>query len=273
MLSLETTQDFPAPADRPLQLRRAILSPFEGDGIHTRMTSQFTSFAAQSAVVDASVIIDAHDLSVIRDAKDVYHGSLRIVADARSGQGQATTPIERSYDITMPAAEYERALRDGLLFTVSLRLPATGVWCIRTLVADGVSDRLGSSSQSLWIPARGEFAISSLSLDGARIYKPGQTVQFAYNVFQPMLDENKQAHLEVRNRLLSQGHAIFVGTPIRLTYPTTAASTFRQVSGRLSLDPDISPGDYILEVTVIDKLAPPEAPRKATRLIDFQLRN
>ena len=98
-------------------------------------------------------------------------------------------------------------------------------------------------------------------------------MQFAYNVFQPMLDENKQAHLEVRNRLLSQGHAIFVGTPIRLTYPTTAASTFRQVSGRLSLDPDISPGDYILEVTVIDKLAPPEAPRKATRLIDFQLRN
>ncbi len=255
-----------------------MLSPFEGAAIHAQLTSTFTYFVPQSAVVDAGVLIDARDLSVICDANHLYRGAVRMRVEAWSDTGQATVPIERGFDLTMPAAEYDRVRRDGLLFTMSLRLPSSGVWRIRALVADGVSDRLGSSAQSIWIPARNEFAISSLNLrrdgqqsDPARAFKTGQALQFLYEVFQALADENKQTQLEVRTRLYAQGHAVFVGPPLRVTYPAADTSARRQVSSRLTLAKDVPPGDYILEVTVIDKLAPPAAPRSATRFIDFHL--
>jgi hypothetical protein len=279
--TLETAQDFPAPADRLLQIRRALQSPFAGETIHTRMTPYFTSFVSDSAVVDVRVLIDARDLSVIRDAKDFYHGSLRLTADARSDLGRVIAPIERAYEITMGSAEYEQVQRHGFVFPLSLRLPSAGVWRIRTLVADGISDRMGSSAQCLRIPTRGEFAISSLNLraegseelDPARIFKSGANLQFVYDVFQPVVSENKQVKLEVRTRLYARGHAVFVGAPMEVTYPAGGPAAHRQVTGRLTLARDVAPGEYILEVTVVDKLAPADAPRKATRFIDFQLRD
>jgi VWFA-related protein len=278
VLALATQEDFPAPTDRPLQIRRAMLSPFEGAGIHMRLTSTFTSFVPQSAVVDAGMLIDARDLSVICDANHLCRGAVRIAADARSDTGQATIPIERALDLVMPAAEYQRALRDGLLFTMSLRLPSPGVWRIRAMVADGVSDRIGTSAQCIWIPARDEFAISSLILrsagqqsDPARNFKTGQALEFLYDVFQPMAGESHQAQLEVRTRLYVHGHAVFVGAPMQVAYPVSSTSDSRKVTGHLSLAKDTVPGDYILEVTVIDKLSPTGAPRSATQFIDFRL--
>jgi hypothetical protein len=46
----------------------------------------------------------------------------------------------------------------------------------------------------------------------------------------------------------------------------------RQISGQLKLDPLMAPGDYILQVTVRDLLAPPGQPRRATQFTDFQVR-
>lgn len=289
-LTAEARQEFPAPPDFVLQVRRALLSPFAGSTIRTRLTSHFSSFAGQSAVVDASILIDAHDLSMIRDAKNVYRGSVRMMVDARADTGRVIAPVERAYDIVMPGAEYESALREGLLFTLSLRLPASGVWRVRAVTADGVSDRMGTAAQSLWIPAAGEFAISSLDVRTAdpagakestgnprersveRRFKAGQALQLLYSIFHSSADESGQARLEMRTRMYAQGHAMFVGNPLEVTYPVVPA-THRQVSGRLSLARDVAPGDYILEVTVTDKLAPPGKPRTVSRFINIQLRD
>jgi VWFA-related protein len=287
-LTVAAREDFPAPAERALQIRRALASPYEASEIHTRLTAGFTTFEAQRATVDASVVIDAHDLSIIRDAKGIHRGSVRMTVDAVSEFGN-NVQVDRSYEIGLGPAEYVQAVTNGLIFRVTVSLPVAGMWQIRAVVADGISDRLGSSVQCVEVPERDAFSISDLKLrgsdasggkdvsiepgdsDAVRNFRKGQTIQFLYSVFNSLAGENKQSHIEVTTRMYMRGHAVFAGAPSPLSYPREPG-TRRLVSERLTLAAAVMPGEYILEVTVADKLAPPDAPRVVTRLIDFRIR-
>jgi hypothetical protein len=46
----------------------------------------------------------------------------------------------------------------------------------------------------------------------------------------------------------------------------------RVIRGALKLDLRMVPGDFVLQVTVRDTLAPPDQPRTATVFTDFQIR-
>jgi VWFA-related protein len=294
-LALQKGLEFPAPEDRLVQIRRGLLSPFAGADMRTSLTAQFNAFASNGAVVDAGIVVDTRDLSIIRDARGVSHASLRITAVASSNTGRTVPAIERSYNLTLPPGDRDIATRGGLLFTLSLRLPSAGVWRVRTLVADGVSDRLGSEAQSIWIPERNEFAMSSLVVrkfepdrdkenreekdragtqyvEAARIFDTGGTIQFLCGIFHPVVNQDKQARLEVRTRLYASGHVMFVGSPMLVTYAVDPAVASRQIAGRLALSADIVPGDYILQLTVTDLQAPGAAPRTVSRYTDLHLR-
>src|SRR5260370_14484391 len=156
---------------------------------------------------------------------------------ARSDVGTETLAIERSYDLALTAETYENVLRNGLLYAVALRLPGQGVWRIRAVVADGVTDRLGTAVACVQVPERQEISLSGVMLavfdpggvakasldpdenEAARIFRKGRTLQLTYSVFNPLADDKKQVHVEVRTIVYAGGHAVFVGTPSRATYP------------------------------------------------------
>jgi VWFA-related protein len=289
-VAVQAHDDFPAPVERGIQIRRALASPFEGADIHARMTAGFAGFTGQNAAVEATILIDGHDLGIIRDAKGLNSGSVRVMVAARSDAGTEALPIERSYDLALTADTYENALRNGLVYAVALRLPRPGAWRIRAVVADGVTDRLGTAVECVTVPERQEISLSGVKLsvfdpgggakaaldpgenEAARIFQKGRTLQLTYTVFNPLADDKKQAHIEVRTIVYARGHAVFVGTPSPVTYPVEQG-VHRQVSVRLSLASTMAAGDYVLEVTVVDKSAAPAAPRIASSFIDFHLRD
>jgi hypothetical protein len=289
-VSLQARDDFPVPVERGAQIRRALASPFQGAEIHTRMRASFDGFAGQNATVYVAVLINARDLGIIHDAKGLSRGSVRMTVDARSDLETEALPVERSYDLALTPDGYQSAVRDGLLYLATLRLPGPGVWRIRSVVADGVTDRLGTAVQSVEVPARSEISLSGLTLrvddpgggatppldpqesEAVRIFRKGRTLQITYTVFNPLVDDKKQAHVEVKTIIYSRGHAVFVGTPSPVTYPVEQGA-HRLVTARLTLASNMAAGDYILEVTVTDKTAPPGSPRTARRFIDFHLRD
>jgi hypothetical protein len=57
-----------------------------------------------------------------------------------------------------------------------------------------------------------------------------------------------------------------------VSFAGVARGAHQQITGHLTLDPQIGPGDYVLQVTVRDTLAPPAQPRTATQFTDFQIR-
>jgi VWFA-related protein len=278
--------DFPVPAEHTVLLNNALASPFAASDIRARLTALFTDYSGQSPLVDVKLHFDPSALCFIHDLQDIYHGTARVRAVAFFDDGRMTIPMEREFKVTLRPAEYRAAIERGLSLSFQMKIPSPGPWQIRVVVADNASDRMGFASQFVDIPnvKQGGLALSGLTLSGkrdppdpkedsaVRIFKPGRTYGFSYSIFGVLAGLDKQASLEVRTRIFAEGRVVFDGTPKPVNCREAAASARCQISGQISLEPVMAPGDYILQVSVRDLLAPAGQNRTVTQFIDFQVR-
>jgi hypothetical protein len=272
-------------------LNTALRSPFAAADIRVRLTALFSTYSKDGFSVDAVVLSDAHDFSFIHDSEDRYRGSVHLGMAAYRDDGRSTILLEREFPFNLRPAEYRFCLEHGLRSTFQMKMPGPGVWQIRAVVADSTSDRLGSATRFVEIPdvPQGGLALSGLSLRGAspapdnappdpradpavRVFKPGQTCVFRSTVFNPLTGPDKQSALQVQSRIFAAGLVVMDGKPERVAFGEASDGSRRQISGPIKLDPQMAPGDYILQVIVQDLLAPPGQPRTATQFIDFQVR-
>ena len=121
-------------------------------------------------------------------------------------------------------------------------------------------------------PAAGASAGDPRAAADVRIFRPGSRCAFSYSVFGALTGGDKQSSLEMQTRIFADGRVVLEGAPKRLTFGEVPANARRQVNGQLNLEPHMAPGDYLLQVTVRDLLAPPREPRTATQFTDFQVR-
>ena len=291
-LSQPPRVEFPAPALHAELLHDALRSPFAGSGIRAGLTALFSEYPREGPSVDAVVHFDPRDFSFIHDLQDTYQGTAQLWLAAYTDDGRSTVPSERDFKLMLRPAEYRYGLEYGLRFSAHMTLPAgPGAWQIRAVVADGASDRMGSAMQFVEIPnvRQGSLALSGLILSGAsaapdrspadprgdsamRIFKPGQSCTFLYGVFNALAGPDKQSALEVQTRIFADGRLVLDGKPGRVTFDGMPGTSRRQITGQLKLDPLMAHGDYILQVTVRDLLAPPGETRTATQFTDFRVR-
>jgi hypothetical protein len=283
--------DFPVPAEHSLLLTNALASPFAAPDIRPHLTALLSDYSGQNPTLDVALHFNPREIAFIHDLQDVYHGTARTRVAAFSDDGRLTIPLEREFKITLRPAEYRNGLQFGLRLLFQLKLPFPGPWQIRAVLADGASDRMGSAFQFVEIPKvkQGELGLSGLTLRGGsltadglpvdpredldvRIFKPGRNCAFSYSVFGALTGADKRTVVEARTRILAEGRVVFEGTPRRIAFGETPAGAHRQINGQLTLEPKMAPGDYILQVTVRDTLAPPGETRTATQFIDFQVR-
>jgi hypothetical protein len=284
--------DFPAPAPPGELIKNALISPFAATDIPSRLTAVFADYSAKGPVVEAILHFDPREISTIHDLQDIHQGSLQMRTAAYTDDGRSTVPLMTASKIALRPAEYRFAIEHGLRVSFQITLPGPGAWQIRAVVADGTSDRTGSAMQFVEIPnvKQGSLAMSGLVLRGetaagatypadpnaasdVRIFKPGGRYSFSYSVFGALLGMDKKSALEVKTRIFVDGRVVFDGMPRRVSFGEVPANSRNQVTGQLVLEPDMSPGNYILQVTVRDLLAPAGAPRTATQFTDFQVKD
>ena len=283
--------EFPAPVEHQVLLNSALRSPFAAPDIRVRLTALFSTYSKDGFSVDVVVLFDAHDFSFIHHAEDRYRGSVHMGMAAYRDDGRSTILLQREFQFNLRPAEYRFCLEHGLRATFQIKMPGPGAWQIRAVVSDDASDRLGSAARFVEIPdvPRGGLALSGLSLRGVsreadnappdpwadpavRIFQPGQSYVFRSTVFNPLTGPDKQSALQVQSRIFAAGRVVMDGKPERLTFGETSDGSRRQIIGPIQLDPLMAPGDYILQVTVRDLLAPPGQPRTAIQFTDFQVR-
>ncbi|MCX6627181.1 MAG: hypothetical protein NTW28_06085 [Candidatus Solibacter sp.] len=204
--------------------------------------------------------------------------------------GRANLTQETTQKLILRPAEYRKAVENGVRVAFQLKMPGPGAWQIRAAVVDSASDRIGSATRFVEIPdvKKGGLALSGLILRGGspgdsapadpredagmRIFKSGQNCTFMYNVFNPLIGQDKQSSLEVQTRILTEGRVVYEGVPGRIAFGEAPEGTRRRITGQIKLDRQVAAGDYILLVMVRDLLAPSGQTRTATQFIDFQVR-
>ena len=114
--------------------------------------------------------------------------------------------------------------------------------------------------------------VASVRISAAtRQFKPGQILQYSFVIYNARLVRaTAQPQLTMQVRLIRDGQPIFTGK--ETSFNNTSQSDLKRIThgGGLELGRDLAPGEYVLQVTVIDPLAD-EKHRVATQWIDFEV--
>jgi hypothetical protein len=241
--------------------------------------------------------IDGKDLE-FTDEPDGWHKAVvDIVAVTFGDNGQAVDSSDRTYTIRVKNDAYEKA-RDGLVYSVSHPVGKPGAYQMRVVVRDAGSEQVGSASQFIEAPdvSKGRLTLSSvivkeqqqagpatpehpegqvattniLGTAAVRQFRKGDQIMYGYEILNAEFDGDHKPQLESQTRLFRDGQQVYEGKPNPLAMNGQQDPKRLIAGGTMKLGAQIAPGDYVLQVTVTDRLAK-EKFRTATQWMDFEV--
>jgi VWFA-related protein len=286
----------PVPHTRRAEIERALASPFSTGKIHVRLTPLFTN-GPKGSFLNTMLYIDGKDLE-FADEPDGWHKAvIDIVAVTFGDNGQAVDSTDRTYTIRVKEDAYQKA-REGLVYAVSHPVGKPGAYQMRVVVRDAASEQVGSASQFIEAPdvSKGRLTLSSvivkeqqqtgpatpehpegqvatnniLGSAAVRLFKKGDQILYGYEILNAELDAGRHPQLESQTRLFRDGRQVYEGKPNPLPMSGQQDPERLVAGGTMKLGAQIAPGDYVLQVTVTDKLAK-EKYRTATQWMDFEV--
>jgi len=288
----------PPPRTPVQQITRALSSPFAAGDVRVQLTTLFSQSDKEGPYINALFHFDANDLTFNQDAEGFRTATVDIAAVTFDSEGQQIEGASKTWKFRLPPKTHEEVLRTGLVYSLHVPVKKPGAYQMRVAIRDSVSEQLGSATQFIEVPdiKKGRLALSGIVLAGertkaadpedpaegpllgeeangtpaVRIFKQGMSVVYAYQILNARVDRNKKTQLEVQTRLFRDGEEIFAGAPSPMDTSGQPNPQRLLGSGRMQLT-QLSPGDYVLQVIVNDKLAS-EKNRIAAQSMDFEVR-
>ena len=287
------------------QLLTALASPFGAAGVRLRLTTLFANDPKIGSYMRSLLHINANDLT-FTDLPDGEHTATFDVAAITFGDnGTVVDQVGETFTTKVRGEEYSRLRKDGFVFFLTVPIKKAGAYQLRTALRDQGSSHVGSASQFIEVPdikknrlvlsgilvsptdrltpaadqrtageaaQKKELESGSQSISVAlRQVKPGQVLQYSFVVYNARLDKsNSLPQLRAQLRLFRDGQLIFAGKELALGDEKQSDLKRIAASGALQLGSGLSPGEYVLQMTVTDLLAD-EKHRLATQWIDFEV--
>ena len=157
-----------APRTPAQQLVGALTSPFGATGIHLQLTSLFGNDARAGSFMRSILHIDAHDLTFTDEPNGWHKGIFDVLAITFGDNGVPVDQNGRTYTLTLSDDLYKRALRDGLVYYVTVPIKKPGAYQLRMSLRDSSSERVGAASQFIEAPdlKKDRLALSGIVMRG-----------------------------------------------------------------------------------------------------------
>lgn len=149
------------------QIVSALVSPFGATGVHLQLTSLFAN-STEGSIMRSLLHIDARDLTFATEPDGWHKATVNILAVTFGDNGLPIDQAGPSYSIRLPDREYQRVLRDGLVYTVTVPIKKPGAYQLRVALRDAPSERVGSATQFVEIPdlKKNRLALSGMVVVG-----------------------------------------------------------------------------------------------------------
>lgn len=278
------------------QFARVLMSPFTENDIHLRITSFFSE--VEKPLLTTFVYIDANDLNFISAANGSQQSTINAVSATFDKDGAAVNSTQRTYTLASADTNEARDQR-GAILTLQQVVTKPGPYQVRVAVRDAISGKMGSANQFIEVPNlnRGRLALSGILLKRAmpseagrdvakdsnpknietdtteaiRIFKPGDTIRWYYEVFNAKGGLDQRTNLKVQVRVFRDGSQIMQSPPASASFLQNPSTRYVATSGHMVLGPSFTPGDYALQVIVKDELAKKQS--TAWQWIGFEVQN
>ena len=162
----EDTQQ--APRTLAQQLVGALTSPFGANGVHLQLTSLFGNDAKAGSFMRSILHIDARDLTFTDEPNGWHKCVFDVLAITFGDNGVPVDQNGRTYTLKLPDELYKRALRDGLVYYVTVPIKKPGAYQLRMSLRDTSSERIGAASQFIEAPdlKKDRLALSGIVIRG-----------------------------------------------------------------------------------------------------------
>jgi VWFA-related protein len=297
-----------APRTLGQQMMSALASPFGATGVHLQLTSLFANDARAGSYMRSVLHIDARDLTFTDEPNQMHKCIFDVVSITFGDNGTVVDqPIGKTLTMQLPDELYKRALRDGLVYYVTVPIKKPGAYQLRMSFRDSASERIGSASQFIEVPdlKKNRLALSSLVLRGTnpnarggsnaavgaaaqttgegleqgnaqaspavRHFRLGMLLNYGFYIYNARVDKATNApNLTSQVLLFRDGKPVFTGKVIPMNSNGQADLKRLVAGGSLLLGNDLPPGEYALEVVISDALAD-EKHRTASQWMDFEI--
>jgi len=279
---------------RQAELIHALQSPYAGS-IHPRLTAIFSDQKQTGSSINALLYLNAKELKWSSEPDGNRQASVDVAAAAFDEDGLALAPVDTTFTLRLNSQNYDEALKKGLVYGIHVPVDKPGPYLVRAALRDPATEGAGSVQQYVEVPdvKSGRLALSGILLRedvaqaaaglpqglapaedataARRIFRRGMRVLYAYEIFNAKSGAGQHPELETQTRLFRDGEPVLTGEKRMLSGGADPSDPQRQrTGGRLSLGRDMTPGEYVLQVIVTDKLAKSKF-NTAIQSMDFEI--
>ena len=245
----------------------ALLSPFQSNDIHTRLTAAFRSEQDKPRIV-SQLWIDGKDLTFAPGEGGRMVTEMEVVVANFDPQGALREHTERAYRLKLTEAELAEVRRSGLLYSITYDVKKPGPYHVRMAVRERGTLHIGTASQFLITPDIGKdrLALSGIVVKGLddrsediakpwlSLLKLGSGVEWTAQVYHPKLKQGVP-NLKAAMRVYRGGELIAEteAGPVAVEGPFKKKQIDTPLSGTVGVGKVSEPGEYVLEVIISDE--------------------
>jgi hypothetical protein len=259
-----------------------------------RLGTVFVDEASSGPLLRSFVYVDARDLTFVAEADGSQVAKLDLRGVVFGDNGRVIKQQDQTGVFRVRGAQYERALRNGLVYSFDLPIKQHGALQFRMAVRDSASSRIGTAGQFVEVPdlRKGDLTLSGVIARGfgngatgrnqseveneaetvaagpaIRQFRHGSRVVFAYVIYNAKVET--PGSLTAQIRLFREGKAVFVGTstPVSMEGQTDPGRIVG--ASALQLGTEMALGEYVAQIVVTDSSN--KKTRAASQWIDFEL--
>lgn len=290
------------------QTLKALMSPFGSGDIDVRLATLFANTKARGSFLRSLVHFAARDIT-FTDQQDGWHEAVFDISGIIFGDnGTVVGQHNQKETLRLRGQTYDRVQRDGLDYHFDMLVKTPGSYQFRVAVRDSASAHIGTAGQFIDVPnlRKQHLALSSIALwsggsslgtenadsppgailpagalvngeqikttsPAVRRFRQGSNLVFGYAAYNGRVDKStNRPRLTAQARIFRDGRPVYVGDAMPIDATGQSDMARLTVGGRLQLGADLSPGEYVLQLTIEDPLAK-EKHRTAIQWIDFEI--
>jgi VWFA-related protein len=291
-----STDQSAEPLTRRERMRDALYSPFTPGTLPVRLTTLFSQTKDGAFCINALLHFDTSPLTFTEE-EGWQKAVVDIVVTTFDVKGEQIDLADRTWTIMAKGETFKEMQKCGVVFLMRIPVKKWGAYQMRAVVSDTESGQLGSASHFIEIPdvGKGHLALSGIALASeqrqagsvadreegmvadskvngtvaVRVFKPGDAITWAYQVLNAKTGNDHKSQLQTYVRLFHEGREVYVADTAEITREMHEDSNRLIGTGRMQLN-KILPGDYALQVIVMDMLAG-EKNRVAEQYIKFEV--
>lgn len=277
-----TDEKVAGPPQTPEQrVMHALTSPFAVSDIALNLNALYYN-ADKGGVIRSLLHVNAKDLKFTDQPDGTKKAEFDVVAYSFGDNGTVADQSGKSFALTLKKEAYEKAIKVGFVYQVTLPVKKPGAYQLRVALRDRATDKVGSANQFVEVPnlkknrlvlsgvvlesidmaeyqrrnsgGQPNDTSSALSDTALRRFKRGSVLNYGMAIYNAKPGPGGLS-LSYQTRVFRDGKPIFEGSLQQI--PTNGADPKAvEFMPALALGNEMIPGDYVLQVTVTDNNAP-----------------